>query len=120
MCAVPAAASRSSTSPSGCCWVQWAPPSWVDHRSGPNTHPSDSVAKRMRWIVAGVDAAPPVAGGAGTRCHVLAASAVRRMTVHGGVAHGAEPRTKPSLAETNVTDTAEKPAGTVPDWLEVS
>src|SRR5581483_3283190 len=116
-CTVPALASRSSTCPAAApprpTLVHVPPPSWVAQSSGPNAHPSLTVAKRIRLIACG---AGPVAStdatGAPIRCHVLPASPVRRTAVHGPVAQRAEPRTKPSFGDTNVTDTALNPAGT--------
>ena len=47
-------------------------------------------------------------------CHVRPPSRVRTTDVHGGVEQGAVPSTKPSAAESKVTDAGTKPLGTGP------
>ncbi|MGH3300726.1 MAG: hypothetical protein ACRDOK_03405 [Streptosporangiaceae bacterium] len=46
--------------------------------------------------------------------HDAPLSVVRTIEVHGWTAHGAVPRTQPSVADTKVIDTGSNPGGTGP------
>src|SRR5579864_5800844 len=92
-------------------WCHVRPPSWVAQSSAwpacaPHAQPSAPSANRSSFTLA--------VGGAGMPTQVCPPLMVRRTDVHGALVHGAVPSTKPSLAETKVTESAWNPAGTGP------
>jgi hypothetical protein len=89
----------------------------VAHSCEPKANPSSGFANR-RWLSPALEPAGPLeasgTGGAGMPVQDAPPSVVRTIEVHGWTAHGAVPRTQPSLADTNVIDTGSNPAGTGP------
>ncbi|MGH7666029.1 MAG: hypothetical protein ACREN1_01765 [Candidatus Dormibacteria bacterium] len=114
---MPSAVSRLATiawdeTPGKLIRVHVNPPSWVDHNSGSNAHPSRLLANRIPDTPETLPedcACMKDVGGGVMLTQLFPPSCVRNSARHSGdVPHGTAPNTQPCRVDTNVTDATER------------